>query len=334
MPPGCVKGDQHAVTSSNVPALRRGLAILIALARRPEPVSAMCLATATGLPRSTTYHSLNELLGAGFVMPCTENRYGLGPAALEVGVQHLRHTGHSVQVLVTSGSDGAYDVLCATAEKNHLARKDAADLLTAELGRHWRAKTNPAGATVLDLVRAWRHEPRNKWLCDVLGHIPNDAEAELVDGHAYALGQLLGYLRTGELRLVRAELAGSATGRRPSPYALRGVRPRDCKVHVAADKTAFVRFEPGSNRYTTQRLWSVEPEQPRALTTPSMIPLACGPISPMTTLEHIWTQTAVARWVEGSAELVVPVTHPPGAILQQQHATQLIELLQPASGVL
>lgn len=321
--------------ASHVPALRRGLALLDALARRPEPTTATCLAAVVGLPRSTTYHLLNELKRAGFVAHCSEkNRYWLGPTALNVGVRHLRHTGRSVQVLVASDSAGAYGVLCPAGEEDHVARKDAVDLFTAELGRQWRAKTNPAGAAVLDLVQAWRQEPRNQRLFNILGAVSEGAETELVDGQDYALGQLLGYLRTGELRLVRVDLGDTAATRRPSPHALRHVRPEDCKVYVAVDDSAFVRFEPGFSSYTAQRLWPVEPEQPRPLTTPFTIPLECGPVSPMTTLEHIWGQTAVARWVEGSAELVVLVTHPPGAILRQQHAHQLLGLLQPASEVL
>ncbi|MGZ3140411.1 helix-turn-helix domain-containing protein [Lentzea chajnantorensis] len=321
--------------ASYVPALRRGLALLDALARRPEPTSATCLAADVGLPRSTTYHLLNELVRAGFVTHCSvKNRYGLGPTALNVGVRHLRHTGRSVQVLVTSDSAGAYGVLCAAGEEGDVARKDAVDLLTAELGRQWRAKTNPAGATVLDLVQAWRQEPRNQQLLDVLGSVSESERAELVDGQDYALGQLLGYLRTGELRLVRVALGDTAAKRRPSPHSLRVVRPEDCKVHVAVDDRPFLKFESGFSSYTAQRLWSAEPKQPRPLTTPSTIPLECGPVSPMTTLEHVWGQTAVARWVEGSAELVVLVTHPPGTILRQQHAHQLLDLLQNTSGAL
>jgi DNA-binding IclR family transcriptional regulator len=80
------------VSSSDVPALRRGLAVLRLLATRPGPVSAGTVARALGLPRSTTYHLLNELADAGFVTHLPEERrYGLGVSAFEVGSAYLRH---------------------------------------------------------------------------------------------------------------------------------------------------------------------------------------------------------------------------------------------------
>ena len=75
-----------------MPALRRGLAILRALAARPGPVSAGVLARELGLPRSTTYHLLAELAAAGFVVHLPEERrYGLGVAVFELGSAYLRH---------------------------------------------------------------------------------------------------------------------------------------------------------------------------------------------------------------------------------------------------
>ncbi|MEU4344302.1 IclR family transcriptional regulator [Nocardia sp. NPDC023852] len=79
-------------TSSDVPALRRGLAVLQLLASRAGPISATAIARELGLPRSTTYHLLAELETARFVtrLP-TERRYGLGIAAFELGSAYLRH---------------------------------------------------------------------------------------------------------------------------------------------------------------------------------------------------------------------------------------------------
>lgn len=78
--------------SSDVPALRRGLAILRVLAGRAGPVSAGVIARDLGLPRSTTYHLLAELVAAGFVTHLPEERrYGLGMAAFELGSAYLRH---------------------------------------------------------------------------------------------------------------------------------------------------------------------------------------------------------------------------------------------------
>ncbi|WP_433579813.1 IclR family transcriptional regulator [Nocardia brasiliensis] len=79
-------------TSSDVPALRRGLAVLRLLAGRAGPISASTIARELDLPRSTTYHLLGELEAARFVtrLP-SERRYGLGIAAFELGSAYLRH---------------------------------------------------------------------------------------------------------------------------------------------------------------------------------------------------------------------------------------------------
>ncbi|SEP47901.1 DNA-binding transcriptional regulator, IclR family [Amycolatopsis saalfeldensis] len=80
------------MSSSDVPALRSGLAVLRLLAGHAGPVSAAAIARDLHLPRSTTYHLLNELTAAGFVahLPA-ERRYGLGIAAFELGSAYLRH---------------------------------------------------------------------------------------------------------------------------------------------------------------------------------------------------------------------------------------------------
>ncbi|PRY43918.1 IclR family transcriptional regulator [Umezawaea tangerina] len=79
-------------TSSDVPALRRGLAVLQFLAGKPGPVSATAVARELAIPRSTTYHLLAELAEAGFATHFPEERrYGLGVAAFELGSAYLRH---------------------------------------------------------------------------------------------------------------------------------------------------------------------------------------------------------------------------------------------------
>ena len=78
--------------SSDVPALRRGLAVLRVLGGRAGPLSAVAVARELDLPRSTTYHLLAELESAGFVVHLPdERRYGLGIAAFELGSAYLRH---------------------------------------------------------------------------------------------------------------------------------------------------------------------------------------------------------------------------------------------------
>ncbi|PXY32580.1 IclR family transcriptional regulator [Prauserella muralis] len=109
-----------------VPALRRGLAVLGALARHAGPVSAAALARELDLPRSTTYHLLTELEAAGFVVHLpAERRYGLGIAAFELGSAYLRadplerlagpllrrlvdHAGHNAHLGVLHGNELLY----------------------------------------------------------------------------------------------------------------------------------------------------------------------------------------------------------------------------------
>jgi DNA-binding IclR family transcriptional regulator len=76
---------------TEIPALRRGLAVLRLLAERAGPVSAATITRELALPRSTTYHLLTELSAAGFVtyLPA-ERRYALGIAAIELGSAYWR----------------------------------------------------------------------------------------------------------------------------------------------------------------------------------------------------------------------------------------------------
>jgi DNA-binding IclR family transcriptional regulator len=54
-------------------------------------VQAAVLARDLGLPRSTTYHLLRELISAGFVVHLPEERrFGLGVSAFEIGTAYLR----------------------------------------------------------------------------------------------------------------------------------------------------------------------------------------------------------------------------------------------------
>lgn len=61
------------------------------LAAQPSPVSAAALSTEIGIPRSTTYQLLATMETQGFVMSYPEDRrYGLGPAAYDLGAGYLR----------------------------------------------------------------------------------------------------------------------------------------------------------------------------------------------------------------------------------------------------
>jgi len=102
--------------------------VLQALARQSGPVQAASLARELGLPRSTTYHLLNELIDAGFVVHLPEERrYGLGVSAYEIGTAYLRQeplarlarpvlgrlvdqVGHSAHLAVLHGREVLYVV--------------------------------------------------------------------------------------------------------------------------------------------------------------------------------------------------------------------------------
>jgi DNA-binding IclR family transcriptional regulator len=102
------------------------LGILRYLARQPRPVPASAIARDLGLPRSTTYHLLSELAGAGFVVHLADDRrYGLGISAYELGTGYVRQeplqllarvplsvltdqTGHSSHLAVMHGREVLY----------------------------------------------------------------------------------------------------------------------------------------------------------------------------------------------------------------------------------
>src|SRR3982750_1137392 len=114
--------------TGGVPAARQTLALLQGLARQPGAVPAAALARELGLPRSTTYHLLAELVAAGFVVHLPEERRcGLGVSAFEVGSAYSRQeplarlarpvlarlvdaVGHSAHLAVLPGREGLYVV--------------------------------------------------------------------------------------------------------------------------------------------------------------------------------------------------------------------------------
>ena len=72
-----------------VPAATRALEVLRLLSGAPGPMTAQGLARALGAPRSSTYHLLDAMREAGFVMN-VDGRWGLGVAAFEVGAAYSR----------------------------------------------------------------------------------------------------------------------------------------------------------------------------------------------------------------------------------------------------
>jgi DNA-binding IclR family transcriptional regulator len=76
---------------SNAPAAANALDVLEHLSRHAEPVPAASIARDLGLPRSSVYHLLKVLAGRGYVTHYPEERrFGLGPAAYELGSAYQR----------------------------------------------------------------------------------------------------------------------------------------------------------------------------------------------------------------------------------------------------
>lgn len=117
-------GYAHRVAT--VPAAAQVLAVLRYLARQAAPVPAAAISRDMGLPRSTTYHLLDTLIGAGFVVHLPEERrYGLGVSAFELGSGYTRQapferlaraplaalvdrTGHNAHLAVPHGREVLY----------------------------------------------------------------------------------------------------------------------------------------------------------------------------------------------------------------------------------
>jgi DNA-binding IclR family transcriptional regulator len=74
-----------------VPAAEHTLEILRYLATQASPVPAAVISRSLSLPRSTTYHLLQTLMGSGFVAHYPDQRvYGLGVTAYELGSGYVR----------------------------------------------------------------------------------------------------------------------------------------------------------------------------------------------------------------------------------------------------
>jgi DNA-binding IclR family transcriptional regulator len=76
-----------------VPAAAQALAVLQYLGTQAQPAAAAAISRDLGLPRSTTYHLLDTLVRAGFVVHVAEERrYALGVAVYELASGYGRQT--------------------------------------------------------------------------------------------------------------------------------------------------------------------------------------------------------------------------------------------------
>lgn len=78
---------------AKVPAADATLAVLSHLAAQPRPLPAGRIASALGIPRSTTYDLLGVMVARGFVIHYEQDHtYGLGAAAHELSAGYSRQT--------------------------------------------------------------------------------------------------------------------------------------------------------------------------------------------------------------------------------------------------
>ncbi|MGR0320811.1 IclR family transcriptional regulator [Agromyces sp. ZXT2-3] len=111
--------------ASKVPAADQVLRMLSHLAAQRGPVPAASIATALGLPRSTTYHLLGVLQERGFVVHLPEERrYGLGVAAFELSSGFSRQ-----QPLTRLGRPLVAALVDRLGESGHLAVLHGRDVL-------------------------------------------------------------------------------------------------------------------------------------------------------------------------------------------------------------
>ena len=106
-----------------VPAADQTLAILGYLARQRASVPAATIATALGIPRSTTYHLLATLSEHGFVVS-GDRRWALGVAAHDLGTGFLRQ-----QPLTLVGRPLVSKLVDSVGENGHLAVLNGRDVV-------------------------------------------------------------------------------------------------------------------------------------------------------------------------------------------------------------
>jgi DNA-binding IclR family transcriptional regulator len=108
-----------------VPAAGQALAVLRYLGTQAQPAAAAAISRELDLPRSTTYHLLDTLVRAGFVVHVAEEqRYALGVAVYELASGYARQT--SLQRLARAPLAALVD---HTGQNAHLAIMHGRDVI-------------------------------------------------------------------------------------------------------------------------------------------------------------------------------------------------------------
>ncbi|MET3141623.1 UNVERIFIED_ORG: DNA-binding IclR family transcriptional regulator [Arthrobacter sp. UYEF10] len=121
---GRIKG-REGKTVSKVPGSENTLRILMHLASKRSPMLASRIGKELDIPRSSIYDLLRVMEENGFVQHLREEgRFGLGPAALEIGSAYSHH-----QALTSAGRPLLASLGKATGESAHLAVLHGRDVL-------------------------------------------------------------------------------------------------------------------------------------------------------------------------------------------------------------
>lgn len=113
------------MTKSRVPAARNVLAILRLLSTIDVPISASRIRSELDLPRSSTYHLLNEMVESGFVVHIEENQtYGLGLAAYSMASAYATQ-----QPLVRLATNQLREIATVVGGSGHIARMSGSEIV-------------------------------------------------------------------------------------------------------------------------------------------------------------------------------------------------------------
>ncbi|MDY5839095.1 MAG: IclR family transcriptional regulator [Corynebacterium camporealensis] len=182
-----------SVSRSQVPAARNVLAILQLLSNIETPISASRIRAELDLPRSTTYHLLNEMVEAGFVMHLPEHRtYGLGLAAYDMAAAYS-----SQQPLVRLATRPLEKAATSVGGSGHLSRLAGSEVVYLQ-----EVRAPGAPSLVTDKgVRLQAHRTASGRV--MLAHLPeHEARA------AYSTSGEVGEYRKLKLRLAEVRARG------------------------------------------------------------------------------------------------------------------------------
>ena len=113
------------MAKSQVPAARNVLAILRLLSTIDVPISASRIRSELDLPRSSTYHLLNEMVESGFVVHIEENQtYGLGLAAYAMASAYSTQ-----QPLLRLATNQLRGIATLVAGSGHVARMSGSEIV-------------------------------------------------------------------------------------------------------------------------------------------------------------------------------------------------------------